>query len=108
VRRLGEALDVLEHMLVDALNDGVGPEAPVVGGPEVVLVPRRAFEPRAVAAECDEAELAATGDEEVLEVWRVDRVERVPLAERRWAVRNPEAQEAGLVPDLNGFNECAC
>lgn len=46
---VGQRPDVPEHAQVDAVNDRVGPPAPVVGGPKSVAIPGGPFEQRPAA-----------------------------------------------------------
>ena len=54
-----------------------------------------------------ESELAAAGGEEAPDVWRVDRSIRAPFAERWRLVHHVEGQARRLLPDGDGFDECA-
>jgi len=45
--RFGQRLHVVENPVVDAVDDGVGPEAPIHTGPHFVLIGGSAFEARA-------------------------------------------------------------
>src|ERR1051326_3080837 len=102
-----ELLDVAQYAEVNAVNDGVGPQTPVTGGPEGVSVPSGAGEARPVAVERREGELPAGRDEKSLQVRRVDRSVRRPLGQGRRIAGHAETKEARLVPHSDRLDERA-
>src|SRR5579863_3339633 len=66
------AFDVLEHAPVDVVDNRVGPELPVTGRPQIVLVPSSPFQPRPPAGKRRQQELAPAGNQKPLEMGRMN------------------------------------
>src|SRR5581483_7342398 len=92
---------------MNAVNDGIGPPAPILGGPQAVLVPSGSFEQRAAAGERRQAELAVPGNQVAVQMLGMNCAERAPFLQRRRIGSDAEAQKARLVPKLNGLDEGA-
>ena len=101
------SLDVNEHPLVNGLDDGVRPEAPVSGWPQVMLVPGCSLQECPSARQFDQTELASSSHQEPVEMGRMDLGKRVPLAHRRRVTGHGEPEQARLVPDLDRLDERA-
>jgi hypothetical protein len=71
------SFDVLEYSPVNPVDDRIGPESPVSGGPEVMLIPGRPFEPRAATGDFRESKFTSASDQEAVEV-------RLPYAHRAY------------------------
>ena len=64
--RFSQRLYVVENAIVDAVNDGVGPEAPVLSWPHLILISGGAFETSATVGEADQNKVGALGLEIVI------------------------------------------
>ena len=83
----------------------VGPPAPVLGRPQVVSVPGRAFEPSAIPREHRQFELATLRDEKAIQVRRVNFVVDRPFLHRGGIAGNRELEEDRFLPDFDRFHK---
>ncbi len=98
-------LDVYQHPLVNQVDDGIGPETPVGGRPEMMWIPGCAFQECLSARQFGKTELTAMSDQEAVEVGRMDLGQGVPLAHRSRVAGHGELEQARLVPDLDRLDE---
>jgi len=92
----GQRLYVKENAAVDAVDDGVGPEAPVLGGPHFVAVEGDAFEAGVAVGEWSEEKIGALGLEVVV----------FEMADVNLAVGGGFGHEHGLIGDAEGKVFC--
>src|SRR5215471_5338737 len=75
--------DVLENPVMDAMDDLIGPDAPVRRRPQGVSIPGRPLQSSAVSSQGNQHELALLRNQEPVKVRRVDPAIRSPLLQRR-------------------------
>ena len=90
---------------MDAMDDSVGPELPVIDRPKVMTIPGGPFQARAVARQFVQGELAAFRSEKAGQVRWMHVVVRRPFLHRRRILRDAEAQEPRFVPDFDRLDE---
>ena len=87
------------------MDDVIRPELPVIRRPQVMVIPRRAFEQRAPAVERHEAELPGARFEIAVEMRGMDFAIGRPLLHRFGILGDGKFQQARLVPDFNRLDE---
>src|SRR5262245_39252816 len=102
---LGQRLHVSEHTKVDARDDDVGECLPVDLRGHLDLVPRAAFEARAIAGKPRQTELAASRAEVAVEVRSMYPAIRAPLGHRRRLTGHVEREAPRLFPAGDRLDE---
>src|ERR1017187_6573000 len=87
------------------VDDEMRPTLPVIRRPQVMVIPRRAFEQSAPAAERYESELPGARFKIAVEVRGMNVAVRCPLLHRFGIFGDGKFQQARLVPDFDRLDE---
>lgn len=93
---------------MDAVDDRIGPQAPVGGGREVECVPRGSSKYCAAIIGGDELEFTPLTDHGVLDVGRIDFIPRAPFVHRWRLFCDIKAQAVWGVPVSHGLYKGPC
>src|SRR4051812_33499417 len=89
---------MVQDSLLNVMDHEVGPVAPIVRGPQAVLVPGGSGDERAASSERRQFELALLRDVVAVEVLRIDGSVEAHFAHGWRGCGDQEAQAAGFVP----------
>jgi len=102
-----QRFNVIQHLDVNAMNDRVRPQTPVLRGQQSVSIPCRAFQESAIVGEPREPKLSFFGNQVTVEVARRHLSVRTPLLHWGRVPGHGKSQQRGFFPHFDRLYKVA-